>query len=570
MYKYDDRDQSLVEQRFTQFKNQTERFLAGKLSEEDFRVLRLQNGLYLQRHSPMLRVAIPYGILGSYQLRKLADISRKFDKGYGHLTTRQNIQFNWTKLEDVPSILAELATVQMHAIQTSGNCIRNTTTDHFAGVSHDEIVNPLIWCEIIRQWSVLHPEFAFLPRKFKIAVSGAVTDRAAVGVHDIGLHATELNGEIGFRVWVGGGLGRTPLVGHQVKDFLRWQDLLTYLQAILRVYNLHGRRDNKYKARIKILVKDLTPAIFAEQVESLWEKIKTNVGGVSEDDLSKVKAQFTWPEYVTIADEAYPEQYFTNKSFKKWVQSNTHKHKVKGYICVTASLKAHGEAPGDISADQMEVIANLADAYSYGEVRVSHEQNIVLPDVRISDLYFVWQILDKAKLATANIGYLTNIISCPGMDYCNLANAASIPVAKAIQERFNDMDYLYDIGPIDLNISGCINACSHHHIGHIGILGVDKNGEEWYQITLGGRQYDVSQSDKPDANKGASIGKIIGPSFKREQIPEVIDTIITTYLSIRECDEELFIDVIDRVGIEPFKSSVYSSRTSANKGNVHA
>ena len=553
MYKYDNKDQNLVEQRVLQFRDQTDRFLKGELHEDDYRTLRLQNGLYLQRHSPMLRVAIPYGILGSYQLRKLAEISRKFDKGYGHLTTRQNIQFNWPKLKDVPDILAELATVQMHAIQTSGNCIRNTTTDHFAGVAFDEIVNPLIWCEIIRQWSVLHPEFAYLPRKFKIAVSGAITDRAAVGVHDIGIHATERNGEVGFKIWVGGGLGRTPLVGHLIKDFIRWQDLLTYLQAILRVYNLHGRRDNKYKARIKILVKDLTPEIFTQQVESLWEKIKNGPDVVTEAQLERVKNQFTWPTYESSLSESYPEQVDTNKLFKSWIKANVHKHKIPGYSSVTVSLKYPGKAPGDITAEQMEVVANLADAYSFGEIRVSHEQNLVLADVRTYDLYFVWQVLNKSELATANIGYLTNIISCPGMDYCNLANAASIPLAQAIQDRFTDLDYLYDIGPLDLNISGCMNACSHHHIGHIGILGVDKNGEEWYQITIGGKQ----QSNKAETINGASIGKIIGPSFKREQVPDVIETLISTYLDIRESTEELFIDVVDRLGIDPFKKSVY-------------
>jgi sulfite reductase (NADPH) hemoprotein beta-component len=557
MYKYDEKDQHLVEQRVQQFRNQTDRYLSGQLSEDDFRTLRLQNGLYLQRHSPMLRVAIPYGILGSYQLRKLAEISRKFDKGYGHFTTRQNIQFNWPSLVNVPDILAELAKVQMHSIQTSGNCIRNTTTDQFAGVAHDEIINPLVWCEIIRQWSVLHPEFAYLPRKFKIAVSGAKLDRAAVGVHDIGIHATELNGEIGFRIWVGGGLGRTPLVGHLIKEFVSWQDLLTYLQAILRVYNLHGRRDNKYKARIKILVKDLTPEIFKQQVELLWEKIKSGPDVVTESQLERVKTQFSWPTYQVIDNDDYPEQYATNKAFKNWINANVHGHKVRGYASVTVSLKAHGEVPGDISADQMECVANLADAYSFKEVRVSHEQNIVLADVRRSDLYFVWQLLDHANLATANIGYLTNIISCPGMDYCNLANAASIPLAKAIQERFSDLDYLYDIGPLDLNISGCMNACSHHHIGHIGILGVDKNGEEWYQITIGGRQNSDKDINELGQVSGASIGKIIGPSFKRDQVPDVIELLISTYLNIRESAEETFIDVVNRVGIDPFKKAVY-------------
>lgn len=567
MYKYDQQDQHLVEQRVQQFKNQTERYLSGQLSEDDFLTLRLQNGLYIQRHSPMLRVAIPYGILGSFQVRKLAEIARKFDKGYGHLTTRQNIQFNWPKLVDVPEILAELAKVQMHSIQTSGNCIRNTTTDHFAGVAHDEIINPLVWCEIIRQWSVLHPEFAYLPRKFKIAISGAKLDRAAVEVHDIGIHATEQSGEIGFRIWVGGGLGRTPLVGHLIKEFVRWQDLLTYLQAILRVYNLHGRRDNKYKARIKILVKDLTPEIFKQQVESLWEKIKNGPDVVTENQLERIKTQFTWPTYETIEDDAYPEQYQTNKDFRNWIKANVHHHKVKGYASVTVSLKAHGKVPGDISADQMDCVANLADAYSFGEVRVSHEQNIVLADVRRSDLYFVWQLLHKANLATANIGYLTNIISCPGLDYCKLANAASIPVAQAIQERFSDLDYLYDIGPLDLNISGCMNACSHHHIGHIGILGVDKNGEEWYQITIGGRQNNDKSSNDLGKNNGAAIGRIIGPSFIREHVPDVIEILISTYLSLRQSTEETFIEVVERLGVEPFKKSVYP-QSAEKRGDI--
>lgn len=553
MYKYDEKDQKIVEQRVLQFRDQTFRYLNGELHEDDYRTLRLQNGVYLQRHSPMLRVAIPYGVLGSFQLRKLSEIANKYDRGYGHLTTRQNIQFNWPKLEQIPDILADLSSVQMHAIQTSGNCIRNTTTDHFAGVAHDEIVNPLVWCELIRQWSVLHPEFAFLPRKFKIAVSGAIEDRAAVGVHDIGIHATQSNGKIGFKIWVGGGLGRTPLVGHKIKDFIPWQDLLTYLQAILRVYNLHGRRDNKYKARIKILVKELTPKIFSQQVESLWEKIKNGPDVVTEEQLDRVKNQFTWPTYENSLPEEFPEQINTNKHFKNWIKTNVHKHKVTGYSSVTISLKYPGRVPGDITSEQMEAVANLSDAYSFGEIRVSHEQNLILADVRTSNLFIVWQVLTNYDLATANIGYLTNIISCPGIDYCNLANAASIPLAKAIQEKFTDLDYLYDIGPLDLNISGCMNACSHHHIGHIGILGVDKNGEEWYQISIGGKQ----KSTLSGISNSASIGKIIGPSFQRQNVPDVIEEIISTYLNIREGSEDLFIDVVDRFGIEPFKKAIY-------------
>jgi sulfite reductase (NADPH) hemoprotein beta-component len=565
MYHYEQRDQTLIEQRVAQFRSQTRRFLDGQLSEDDFRILRLQNGLYIQRHSPMLRVAIPYGMLASYQLRKLADIARRWDKGYGHFTTRQNIQFNWPKLEDVPDILAELATVQMHAIQTSGNCIRNTTTDHLAGVAHDEVINPLIWCEIIRQWSVLHPEFAFLPRKFKIAVSGAATDRAAVGVHDIGLQAVEQDGQTGFRVWVGGGLGRTPLVGHLIKPFVPWQDLLTYLQATLRVYNLHGRRDNKYKARIKILVKDLTPAVFAAEVEALWQRIKDGPEKVTEAQLLRVSRLFTWPEYEALEDEAVET---ADPAFKRWLRTNVHRHKQPGYAAVSISLKATGPAPGDITAEQMEAVAGMADDYSFGELRVSHEQNLVLTDVRQRDLYTLWQALGAYGLATPNIGLLTNIVSCPGIDYCSLANAASIPVAQAIQQQFDDLDYLHDIGPLDLNISGCMNACSHHHIGHIGILGVDKNGEQWYQVTLGGRQSGAVHGDGKGG--GAALGRVIGPSFRQEQIPGVIQTLVDLYLAERDSEAEHFIDVVERIGIEPFKAAVYGRATRETKEAAYA
>ncbi len=575
MYHYDELDQTLVEQRVAQFRGQTRRFLDGRLSEDDFRVLRLQNGLYIQRHSPMLRIAIPYGMLASYQLRKLAEISRRWDKGYGHFTTRQNIQLNWPKLEDVPDILAELATVQMHAIQTSGNCIRNTTTDHLAGVAADEVINPLIWCEIIRQWSVLHPEFAFLPRKFKIAVSGAATDRAAVGVHDIGLQAMEQGGEVGFRVWVGGGLGRTPLVGHSIKPFVRWQDLLTYLQAVLRIYNLHGRRDNKYKARIKILVKDLTPEVFAQEVETLWQRIKDGPDTITQTQLQRIAHLFTWPEYEALEDEPAGAPATSNRAFARWLRSNVHKHKQPGYAAVSVSLKATGPAPGDITAEQMECVAELADRYSFGELRVSHEQNLVLADVRQRDLFALWQALDESALATPNIGLLTNIVSCPGGDYCSLANAASIPVARAIQQQFDDLDYLHDIGPLDLNISGCMNACSHHHIGHIGILGVDKNGQEWYQVTLGGRQNGANQGQEGRVGAGgALLGRVIGPAFARAQIPDVVQKLVTTYLQLRDSDNEHFIDVVERVGIEPFKQAVYAKHAEPDdqtaKETAHA
>jgi sulfite reductase (NADPH) hemoprotein beta-component len=564
MYVYDPVDQQLVEQRVAQFTDQTQRFLNGELSEDDFRTLRLQNGLYIQRHAPMLRVAIPYGLLAARQLRTLAHIARTWDRGYGHFSTRQNIQFNWPKLEDVPTILAELAKVQMHAIQTSGNCIRNTTSDHFAGVAPDELVNPLVWCEIIRQWSTLHPEFAFLPRKFKIAVSGAEEDRAAVGVHDIGLQAVERDGVLGFRVWIGGGLGRTPMVGHLINPFVQWQHLLTYLQAALRVYNLHGRRDNKYKARIKILVKELTPEVYAQQVDEQWQLIKDGPDTLTQAFVDTIAQRFTWPQYDAQAAHAPDDtdsQAAAIPAFARWLKRNVHPHRVPGYAAVTLSLKATGVPPGDITADQMEAVADLSEQYGYGEVRVSHEQNLVLADVRRSQLYALWETLRALNMATPNIGLLTNIIACPGGDFCALANAVSIPVAEAIQRRFDDLDYLFDVGELDLNISGCINACGHHHVGHIGILGVDKNGEEWYQVTIGGRQNGAAKP-LPDLQStrggGAAIGRIIGPSFARDQIPDVVDRLIQTYLHLRDSEVERFIDVVDRLGIAPFKEDVYS------------
>jgi sulfite reductase (NADPH) hemoprotein beta-component len=574
MYVYDPVDQQLVEQRVAQFTEQTQRFLAGQLTEDDFRVLRLQNGLYIQRHAPMLRVAIPYGLLSSRQLRTLAYIARKWDRGYGHFSTRQNIQFNWPKLEDVPAILAELATVQMHAIQTSGNCIRNTTSDHFAGVAPDEFVNPLIWCEIIRQWSTLHPEFAFLPRKFKIAVSGAEEDRAAVGVHDIGLQAIEQDGELGFRVWIGGGLGRTPMVGHLINPFVPWQHLLTYLQAALRVYNLHGRRDNKYKARIKILVKELTPEVYAQQVDEQWQLIKDGPDTLTQAHVDAIAQRFTWPDYDSSAaqDTDLTDQHAAaHPAFARWLQRNVRAHKVPGYASVTVSLKPTGVPPGDITADQMEAVADLSEQYGYGELRVSHEQNLVLADVRHSQLFALWEALRDLNMATPNIGLLTNIIACPGGDFCSLANAVSIPVAEAVQRRFDNLDYLFDIGELDLNISGCINACGHHHVGHIGILGVDKNGEEWYQVTIGGRQNGAAkplQDIQSTRGGGAAIGRIIGPSFARGQVPDVIDRLVQTYLRLRDSDAERFIDVVDRLGIAPFKEDVYADPAVAKAAPV--
>jgi sulfite reductase (NADPH) hemoprotein beta-component len=476
MYIYDEIDQRIVDERVAQYRDQTCRYFAGTLSEDEFRPLRLQNGLYIQRHAPMLRVAIPYGLLSSTQLRGLAYIARTWDKGYGHFSTRQNIQYNWPRLEDVPDILAKLASVQMHAIQTSGNCVRNITSDHFAGVAPDEIIDPLLWSEVIRQWSTFHPEFAYLPRKFKIAVNGAATDRAAVEVHDIGLHARyDADGNIGFRVLVGGGLGRTPIIGSVIREFLPWQHLLTYLDAILRVYNRYGRRDNMYKARIKILVKERTPEKFREEVEAEWAHLKDGPATLIQEEIDRIEQRFTRPAYLSLptTDAGFEQAQATDKAFANWVRRNVHPHKKPGYAAVTLSLKKTGVPPGDATADQMDAVADLADRYSFGEIRVSHEQNLVLADVQQADLYVLWQQAQTLGFATPNIGLLTNIIACPGGDFCSLANAKSIPVAEAIQRRFENLDYLHDIGELDLNISGCMNACGHHHVGHIGILGVD-------------------------------------------------------------------------------------------------
>jgi sulfite reductase (NADPH) hemoprotein beta-component len=550
MYIYDDIDQSLVDERVEQVRDQMRRYFAGQLGEEEFRPLRLQNGLYIQKHAPMLRVAIPYGLLSARQLRKLAFIAREYDRGYGHFSTRQNIQFNWPKLEDFADILAELASVQLHAIQTSGNCVRNTTSDQFAGVAPDEIVNPLVWGELIRQWSTFHPEFAFLPRKFKIAISGSSDDRAATQVHDIGIVAVRNDGgDIGFRMLVGGGLGRTPMIGHVIRDFLPWQHLLSYLDAILRVYNQAGRRDNKYKARIKILVKDMTPPAFAKAVEAEWAHLENNDSTLIQVEVDRVTSRFTRVTYRALhgADVGHAERVKTVKAFGRWSSRSVHAHRVAGYSAVTISLKSLGVPPGDMTAEQMDAVADLADRYSFGELRVTHEQNLVLADVEQQDLYELWEKLGALGLAAPNVGLLTNIISCPGGDFCSLANAVSIPVADAITRRFADLDYLYDIGELDLNISGCINACGHHHVGHIGILGIDKAGEEWYQITIGGNQ-----------GNQAAIGKIIGPSFARDEVPDVVETLIKTYLGLRQADHERFVDVVRRTGLQPFKEAVYA------------
>ena len=551
MYVYDQYDQKIIDERVAQFRDQTARFLDGKISETEFLPLRLQNGLYLQRQAPMLRIAVPYGLLNSKQLRKLADITRRYDKGYAHISTRQNIQLNWPALTDVPDILAELATVQMHAIQTSGNCVRNTTTDQFAGVARDELEDPRPYCEIIRQWSTLHPEFAFLPRKFKIAVCGSAEDRAAIHHHDIGLELLANDqGEIGLKVLVGGGLGRTPAIGSVICEWLEKEHMLTYLEAILRVYNKHGRRDNKFKARIKILVRAMGVEAFRAAVEKEWASLKDGPTTLTAEELERARSFFDAPDYAVLDGAQAAAELQTacdsDAIFGNWVKRNTLEHRVPGYRIVTVSLKSTGYAPGDVTAEQLELIAELADQYSFGEIRSTHEQNMVLGDVPMSQLYALWQRLQSAGLATPNIGYLTDIICCPGGDYCSLANAKSLPVAEAIQARFDDLDYVYDLGPLELNISGCMNACGHHHIGHIGILGVDKKGQEYYQVCLGGSQ-----------SKDASIGKILGPSFKQEDMPDVIDTILSTYVALRQ-EEESFLDTYRRVGNDPFKERVYA------------
>lgn len=547
MYKYDDYDQRIIDERVSQFRDQTRRFLAGELSEEEFLPLRLQNGLYVQRFAPMMRIAIPYGMLSSQQARKLADISRDYDKGYVHFTTRQNVQLNWPLLEEVPDILAELASVEMHAVQTSGACIRNTTTDQFAGVARDEEVDPRPWCEIIRQWSTFHPEFHYLPRKFKIAVCGSEQDRAATLVHDIGVHIfRNEQGEPRFKILVGGGLGRTPMIASVIRESIEPEHLLTYLDAVLRVYNRYGRRDNKYKARIKILVKAMTPAVFAEKVEAEWETIKNSESALPLSEIDRVSQFFTEPEYLTLADQDLNDLGLKGPAgFQPWLQRNVRAHKKSGYAAVTLSLKGIADAPGDISAEQLEAVANLADQYSFGELRVSHEQNLILADVEQDKLIELWSHLVDLGLATANLGLLTDVICCPGGDFCALANARSIPLAEAIQRKFDDLDYLHDLGDIDLNISGCMNACGHHHVGHIGILGVDRKGIEYYQIQLGG-----------SASKQASLGKIVGPSFKQEDVPEVLEKVLEVYVSQRH-EDELFIDTCQRIGLEPFKERIY-------------
>lgn len=551
MYRYDAYDQKIVDDRVSQFRDQTQRYLAGELSEDEFRPLRLQNGLYVQRYAPMLRIAVPYGMLSSDQLRKIADISRHYDRGYAHVSTRQNFQLNWPALADVPEILAELAQVEMHAIQTSGNCIRNTTTDQFAGVVAGEIEDPRPTCELIRQWSTFHPEFAFLPRKFKIAVNALPEiDRAATQVHDIGVYIVRnAAGEIGYKIMVGGGLGRTPIIGSIIREFLPRQDLIAYLDAVLRVYNLHGRRDNKYKARIKILVKALTPDVFAEQVEAEFKHLQNGPLTVPATEFARLASFFTAPAYETlpVVSAELTAARAADAVFDNWVHRNVSAHKVPGYAIVTLSLKQVGIAPGDITAEQMEAVANLADRFSFAELRTTHEQNIVLADVKQSDLPALYVELKALGFDTANIGFLTNIICCPGGDYCSLANAKSIPIAEAIQRRYQDIEEVYDLGPLDLNISGCMNACGHHHVGHIGILGVDKKGAEFYQVSLGG-----------SSGHDASIGDILGPSFEADDMAEVIEEVLNTYLDHR-LPGETFLNTYRRVGIAVFKERVYAN-----------
>jgi sulfite reductase (NADPH) hemoprotein beta-component len=550
MYKYDERDKQIVRERVKQFRGQTERYFNGTLSGDEFLPLRLQNGLYIQRLAPMFRMAVPYGMLSSTQLRKLASLSREYDKGYAHFTTRQNVQFNWPDMKDVPDILEQLTTVEMHSIQTSGNCIRNTTTDQFSGAIANEVFDPRPYCEIIRQWSTFHPEFAYLPRKFKIALNACPdADRAAILVHDIAVECVRNDaGERGFKVFVGGGLGRTPVIASEIRAFLPEKDLLTYLEAIVRIYNRFGRRDNKFKARIKILVRALTPEKFAAMVEEEWQHFKDSATKLTEEEIQRVKGFFTEPDYAEL--EHNPASYIAarteHKAFDNWVNRNLDAHKKPGYAIVTLSLKKTGIPTGNVSAKNLEIIADMADQYSFGEARVTHNQNIVLADVRQEDLFEVWNIAKAAGFATPNLGMLTDIICCPGGDYCGLANAKSIPVAEQIQVRFDDLDYLYDIGKIELNISGCMNACGHHHIANIGILGVDKRGDEFYQISLGG-----------SSGRDASIGKILGPSFARAEMADVIEKIISVYLENRT-EEELFIDTCRRIGIEPFKERVYA------------
>lgn len=551
MYQYNEYDQQLLNERVAQFRHQMERYQAGKISEEEFLPLRLQNGIYVQRYAPMLRVAIPYGAMNANQMRALAQVARNYDKGYAHFSTRQNVQFNWPALEECPQILDDLSKVQLHAVQTSGNCIRNTTTDEYAGVVAEELVDPRPYCEIIRQWSTFHPEFAFLPRKFKIAVNAVEgADRAAIQVHDIGVQIIRNDaGELGYRILVGGGLGRTPIVGEVIREFVAEEDLLTYLDAIIRVYNQFGRRDNKYKARIKILTKALGVERMAELVNDEWERLRDSDGKLTQAELDRIKSHFTDPDYKTLNDspQALTQAQADNPAFARWLQRNVRQHKQAGYAIVTLSLKQKGAAPGDVTAEQMDSIADLSDRYSLGEIRSTHQQNLVLADVEQQELFTLWQEAKALGLATPTLGLLTDMICCPGGDFCALANAKSLPLAEDIHNRFDNLDYLHDLGEIDLNISGCMNACGHHHIGNIGILGVDKKGEEYYQISLGG-----------NAGSNTSLGKILGPSFARNQVSDVIAKVLELYVQKRT-DGEAFVETYRRIGHNSFKEAVYGN-----------
>lgn len=551
MYRYDEYDQQIVDERVRQYRNQVSRRLSGELTEEEFLPLRLQNGLYMQIHAYMLRIAVPYGLISSKQMRMFAHIAQKYDRDYGHFTTRQNIQFNWLKLEDTPDILADLASVEMHAIQTSGNCVRNITSDEYMGVAQDEVVDPRPYAEILRQWSTFHPEFAYLPRKFKIAISGGKEDRAAIYAHDIGLSVTKnAQGEVGFRVLVGGGLGRTPVIGSEICEFVPWQHILTYVESILRIYNQYGRRDNKYKARIKILVKALGIDEFRRQVEADWADLKDSSGALTTEEVHRVAGFFSDPAYEALSDHDSQLNEFKadSRSFSNWMLRNVKPHRVPGYAIVVLSLKKPGSVPGDATTEQMEAIADLADRYSFGEVRITHKQNLVLADVRQKDLIRLWQEATAYELTSPNIGLLTDMISCPGAEFCTLANARSIPLAKLIAERFEDMDFQHDIGELAINISGCVNACGQHHIGNIGITGVEKKDhDEWYQVSLGGAE-----------GNNSSIGKIIGPSFTFNQVPAVIDRLLQVYLRER-IEAESFIETLRRIGHTPFKEYVYAT-----------
>lgn len=566
MYQYTEFDKQFVKQRAAQFRDQLQRNLAGTLAEDDFRALRLQNGWYIQRHAPMLRIAVPYGELNTAQLRTLAKIAREYDRGYGHFTTRQNLQFNWIPLERAADVMDELAAVNMHGIQTSGNCIRNITSDAFAGIAPDEVIDPRPYCEIMRQWSTLHPEFAFLPRKFKIAVTGATEDRAAIAWHDIGLQMLRNDaGDVGFKVLVGGGMGRTPITGTVVREFLPWQQILVYIEAVVRVYNRYGRRDNMYKARIKILVKAEGPQFTKDVEEEFQNILQRDADGaahiISQEELDRVAQHFDVPAGVRF--EAANDSFGATvadapAAYQRWLERNVHPHRFPGYRAVTLSLKRVGQAPGDVTDEQMELAAEIADRFSAGEVRVTHDQNLVLPWVREADLYALWQAAKAATFATPNVGLLTDMIACPGGDFCGLANARSIPIAAAIAERYQDLDELYDIGDVDVHMSGCMNSCGHHHTGHIGILGVDKDGSEWYQITLGG-------SDGTIASGPSVAGKVIGPSFAADEVPDVIEAVIETYRTQRASNER-FADTVKRVGIEPFKTAANAvRRTTGNK-----